>query len=248
MASVPLQIRSKAGRWGTFANTGTEGVYDFSSQLISFNGLEEKHIVAVKNCAPAGRFKVLVLAAHEYTHWLDHVSTIWGRRSLCQFYTAFHARIQNDEYRFAPAIVNAWDEACRIRSDVYFQVLGEQESAERWAMVSTVGVRFNEKGIPNESDPIALARFFNPTIGTGSRNEELIVRTPLSVVALTECTAQAAEYQWIAREKIERGRNTPANPQQWLADLLTDLYLDFGHFCSWAQAPQLTPRRCRSVC
>jgi hypothetical protein len=24
--------------------------------------------------------------------------------------------------------------------------------------------------------------------------------------------------------------------------------LDFGHFCSWATAPHVTPRRCRSVC
>ena len=24
--------------------------------------------------------------------------------------------------------------------------------------------------------------------------------------------------------------------------------LDFGPFCSWATAPRVTPRRCRSVC
>jgi hypothetical protein len=26
------------------------------------------------------------------------------------------------------------------------------------------------------------------------------------------------------------------------------LALNFGHFCSWAPAPHMTPRRCRNVC
>ncbi len=27
-----------------------------------------------------------------------------------------------------------------------------------------------------------------------------------------------------------------------------EVILDFGHFCSWATAPRVMPRRCRSVC
>lgn len=223
MLNLKRRFRDIAERWQAFANIGEDGSYGFTSQLVMLNSVEQAHVSAVMAKRAAGRFKVLHLAAHEYTHWLDHVSTLWGRASLRLFHRAYEATELNDEHEFGPAIVDAWDFVGRIRSDVYFRVLGELGKDTHWAADFSAGLRFSIRGVPDETDPIVFIRFFDPRVSGPSRSS-LIARTPLSVLSLTECTAQAAEFRWISAEAADYGGNTPANPATWLSSLLSSLY------------------------
>lgn len=218
------RFRSQAARWGAFANRGNAGSYSFPSQLVSLDSVEQPHVDAVIASAPAGRFKVLHLAAHEYTHWLDHVATLWGRRSLLTYYAALTARDRNNEYEFGPAIVAAWEDVGRIRSDSYYLVNGPRNVAAPWLSTTSCGVRFDIRGAPDESDPVPFIRYADPALANAPGDAGLIVRTPLSVVALTECTAQAAEHEWIRAEAGRLQGMTPADPERWRQALQSSLY------------------------
>lgn len=187
-------------RWKGFANLGAEAQYDYLSQIISLNGVEASHRQAAESGAPAGRRKVLLPLAHEMTHWLDHISTSWGRRHLVQIVNALHARIENIPAEFY-RIVDASDSLRRLGDHNYYKVVGNQapklSQTRPWLWRVSCGQRFSADGRLDRTSPIIFNSFYAHTIS----HKTLIARVPLSALALTEANAMSAEQDWVRREQ-----------------------------------------------
>lgn len=92
-----------------------EGSYCFSTATVSFESLERRHIdefiqacdlsVARKSLSLQqyqAIAKVMPLATHEYTHFVDSTSTVWGMRLLYKINKAYSCddKRQQDETQF----------------------------------------------------------------------------------------------------------------------------------------------------
>ena len=133
--------------------------------------------------------KILPLAAHEYTHFVDGTSSLWGLR---------HLKLMNDAY------VNSGDRGARedtfrsakvfhdhlrsIRLPSYYTVVNKGSSVERpWRSETSIGRTFNGDGDISPR-PILFSRFLNAS-------GDLIVRSPISNVSILEASAMASELR-----------------------------------------------------
>ena len=128
--------------------------------------------------------------AHELTHWIDLVGTVWGRDYLLSLANAYMAAMGGDETRFGP-LVDHFDDDRRILFPLYYHVVAERPSRHStdrpWSIEYTSGYEFSCDGRINEARPIFFAVFGeNPT-------RRRIARQPLSVGALLETRAIFSE-------------------------------------------------------
>lgn len=179
--------------WQPFRQLQTEGAYNYLTQLITLDALEVAHFEALGDERMlAIEHKTLRLLFHEATHWLDHVSTTWGQRSIVQIINAINARLRNSPPDFwRIALANA--EIYRIHFPKYFTTIEEGIDTERegkpWQAQLTSGLQFGPDGRSRPDRPILFYRFKN-SLGRS------ICRTPISIAALTEANATIAE-SWI---------------------------------------------------
>lgn len=73
-----------------FPNTSTLAYYDFLDQVININSLDLDKLEAIKARSNFEKTKaILPLCQHEYTHWLDNTSTLWGIKFLNTLYKTY---------------------------------------------------------------------------------------------------------------------------------------------------------------
>lgn len=132
------------------------------------------------------RDRIQPLLAHEYTHFLDATSTLWGLRHLQVLDEAFRAFHQREESGFHA--VKALDNHLRtLRLPAYYTFQGPSASADRpWKAQVSIGRRYTASGHIESGVPISFCRFESVT-------GELIVRSPLSPVSLLETSAMSEE-------------------------------------------------------
>ena len=136
--------------------------------------------------------KFLPFLVHEYAHWLDHCSTIWGRRLLIHLYEAMNARQNNieTELKRIPMVRSALHGATQVR---YYTIIADldqiftQQSV--LAVSYTAGIQYDSQGVPNPTRPILFARFAR-VLPTGE--QRFAGRIPFTNLALTEAHAVAA--------------------------------------------------------
>lgn len=222
MSTIRSQQAEMNRVWGGFANLGNEAEYCYLTQIITLNQVEEIHAASLKTDAPAGRRKILLPSAHEFTHWLDHTSTTWGRSHLLSIYNAFHARIANRETGFHH-IVSAFKLVHATRNYHYYRVIGRNAEVLKdnrpWSWDTSCGVRFGADGHPCERDPLLFIRFFVTPLSDSS----LIARVPLSPLTLTEASAVATEQEWVRRE-ASREQGSAVDENQWHQAAFGKLY------------------------
>lgn len=207
--------------WQPFYNLETRAAYDFSLQLVTLDSVCNEILGALRANAPAARYKVLCLGAHEYTHWIDHVSTLWGRNLLYEYYRGLTASEDRNVEEF-PWIVRAFNSINRSTSSPYFFVKGPRSgSPSPWTWTLSLGLRFDALGKLKNKDPIPFVRF-----GKGNPLDEnnLIVRMPISAASICEVRGMAAEYSWITRERNIFSGNTPADPERFAREYGSQLY------------------------
>lgn len=62
-----------------FPNVSTLAYYDFLDQVININSLDLDRLELITSYSNYEKAKaILPLCQHEYTHWLDNTSTLWG--------------------------------------------------------------------------------------------------------------------------------------------------------------------------
>ncbi|GAF58216.1 hypothetical protein JCM18902_990 [Psychrobacter sp. JCM 18902] len=181
------------------------GDYDFSTTIVSLYSSDSKGWVKVKKCLISLQdcisrkesmshdvydtlSKAIPLIFHEYTHFYDCSSTIWGAKYLsmmAQAYTAdnlthggkekdfHHAKKFHDLIRFS-LLPKYYTDKTKITDD-----------SRPWDYRESIGNRFSSSGEVADH-PIVFTWFLN-------KNGEALVRSPISTISLLECAAMAQE-------------------------------------------------------
>jgi hypothetical protein len=192
-----------------FANLEAIGSYDDFSQVVVLDYLDEESFLRLlesfrsctkgdqsakkaalqANYEPTCRF--YSTCVHEFTHWLDHTSTLWGQRQLVFIYNAINAWTnQNEQEFYRIAIANS--ERQRARLATYYTEkykVGQQDLLPApWQFEYGSGLEFGIDGKPRTDRPFIYTVFFN------SSNQP-IIRVPFSMFSLTEANATYAEFK-----------------------------------------------------
>lgn len=127
------------------------------------------------------------LAAHEYTHFIDFSSTIFGLEHLSKLAQAAKTKriYCDDEFSFYPAKQYSNYLKTIRPSEYYNQIFSNNPPQEQWGAVPTSGVYFNSSGKPS-TKPIFFFRFLTP-------DNKQIARSPISLISILESSAMAQE-------------------------------------------------------
>jgi|GEM_PF-1369429 len=201
-----FDFKNRPKKTNCLADVDILGCYDFNTCIISLDSLA-KHDVERLTASAGGRNieavasnlcqltpeqygdirKVLSLAAHEYTHFLDATSTIWGLSHLALMNKAYMSNFKlggkEHEFYWAKRFFNH----CRnIRFPEYYTVVETGvENTRPWSSEVTLGYIFDANGnISNK--PVIFSKFVNA-------EGHLLARSPVSTVSLLEASATAQE-------------------------------------------------------
>lgn len=204
------EFKKKLTMSNPLAQTDILGSFDFFTTIVSLDSVDSNQIGAIAEIVSdydaAFKFKsgeltsdlykalvkVIPLAVHELTHFLDSTSTIWGLRHLVKLNSAYSSDIalggtEEDFYRAK----EFHDYARSLRLPDYYTVIyREVENNLPWQFDMTIGKKFDGTGHPSDF-PIVFSRFKNA-------NNQLLVRSPLSTVSLLEASATSQELWSIA--------------------------------------------------
>jgi len=167
------------------------GSFDFTTCLISLDSINSKDLKVLSDKRykdPKINLKyrkILPLAVHEYTHFIDSTSTIWGFNHLIMMNNAYlsNDRLNKDEKLFFQA-KKFHNHIARIKYPKYYTTVGKVDT-KQWAAYPTIGMLFDNDGqVTDES-----VMFFRFT----SLSKEEIARSPISAVSILEASAMANE-------------------------------------------------------
>jgi hypothetical protein len=199
-------FKQKTKRWNCFSATDTLGSFDFYTSTVSLDALtftdvvsaqgefssflrrkHKDHTATIESNAYTTIEKVLPLASHEYTHFIDATSTIWGLRHLLMMKEAYEAddRKGGTEVGFYRAKI-FYDHIRMLRLPDYYTLRdGLAPNSTPWQYQFSAGRLFTSQGQTSDRT-VVFTRFLNSS-------GDFIVRSPLSTVSLLEASAMAQE-------------------------------------------------------
>lgn len=203
------KLRYHAKNSGIFANLEAIGSYDDFSQMVVLDYLDEESFLQLlesfqsntkgdqnnQKAALQSNYESIArfysTCVHEFTHWLDHTSTLWGQRQLVLIYNAINAwTAQNEQEFYRIAISNS--ERHRARLAIYYTEKYKIDQKETrptpWQYEYGSGLEFGVDGRPRTDRPFVFTVFSN------SSNQP-VIRVPFSMFALTEANATYAEFK-----------------------------------------------------
>lgn len=199
------KIKASSARWNPLRKVDTLGQFDFNTCVVMLDSLESSSVRGIAlsdldsvekiDLATCERLmKALVLAVHEYTHFVDSTSTLWGLRHLRMMHRAYVC-VDNDESKFH-VMRSYYTHLRRLKLPQYYTTVSQQFITDRpWLSRLTTGREFRPDGKPGER-PILFVRFYN-------EKWDPIVRSPISTISLLETGAMAAEME-AARSLLRR--------------------------------------------
>jgi hypothetical protein len=129
---------------------------------------------------------------HEARHWLDLVSTVWGRSYLDLLFRTYDAILTTPDGRTEATFETVLELFDRDRSilfpSYYKYVLPEAQAVspdERWSMLFSTGEKVASNGILDPRQPFIFVRF--------DAGDTHIARQPVTEGSLLEIRALAAE-------------------------------------------------------
>lgn len=197
---MPLsQLKETRSRWALLSKVDQLGAFDFWTFTISLDVLnpQDTKDITVKDLQiPKDKIftieeyeakkRVLSLAVHEYTHFLDATSSLWGMHHLKKI-NACHEMDARDEAQFH-IMKSAYDYMRSIRLPDYYTTIDPKlPTALPWGYHTTSGVRFASDGTVTDR-PIFFMNFLTQT-------KQRIVRSPLSEISLLEASAMSKEIE-----------------------------------------------------
>lgn len=197
---MPLdQLKDTRSRWSILSKVDQLGAIDFWTLTISLDALSPADTVGLSvddlqiqkgrifnYVEYERRKKVLTLAAHEYTHFVDATSSLWGMHHLSNINACHNVDIGNETQYFL--LKHTHDYMRSIRLPAYYTTINRKLPSQRpWRSDVTSGLMFSSDGRVTDR-PIIFVNFLTTD---GSR----IVRSPLSVVSLLEASAMAKEIE-----------------------------------------------------
>lgn len=190
-------------------NYGVLGHFDFFSTIITLNSLNNNDLEGLfPHIRELNEFyfgdgtkginfdlykklsKLNPLAFHEYTHFIDFTSTLWGMKFLKLMddgYQIIRQPQPGDEENFFKA-KQFFDFVRHIRLPKYYtEITNNNQNKKPWLYKESIGHKFDQQGhITNE--PIIFIRFMNS-------NGELLARSPISALSILECSSTAQEIE-----------------------------------------------------
>jgi len=180
-----------------FPNFNVDGFYDFYSQVIILNSKNEDDVRRLKEATESGEkltiyqeiIKILPLMHHEYAHWIDHCSTLWGMQFLYELWDCYTTQLRengkNGEENEYYKKINLLDKFVKIKFPFYYSTKGKSIDNKRWNYEYSVGKLFDKTGRPSNY-PIFFSRFKDSA-------GQLIARQPISLSSLLETSATYQE-------------------------------------------------------
>lgn len=173
-----------------FPVTKVSAYYDPLSQIINLSKYDKDDFVNLDLSNPtADDIDKISLFEHEFTHWLDHVSTLWGQQNLVLIYNALNARANEDINEF-------WRVkhlTTSFRGDDFYDYFTEEYKRNNdiirnpWRYQISSGIRFSENGKPEYNKPILFLRL-------NCFDDIPLLRVPISVASILETNAINAEF------------------------------------------------------
>lgn len=193
------QLKKTRSRWSILSKVDQLGAIDFWTLTISLDSLNPKetldlsvndlkiHKTKIFDFPEyERRKKVLTLVVHEYTHFVDITSSLWGMHHLNYINSCHSVNIKDENEYFI--LKNSFDYMRSIRLPQYYTTIDRKLSSDRpWRSQVSSGVTFSSDGKITDR-PIIFVNFFT------AENKRL-VRSPLSVVSLLEASAMAKEIE-----------------------------------------------------
>ena len=200
-----IEFKNKSSRLNPLSQVDINGSFDFYTSLVSLDALSAKDVQGMHNSFHEESFaeiigrgaltpdqylwakKILPLATHEYTHFLDATSTLWGFRHLGLMNDAYLSSDSrgSSESQFSKA-KRFYDHCRRLRLPTYYTTVNSSaENIRPWQSSITIGFLFSTDGVPTK-EPILFSRFSNA-------RGDLLCRSPVSTVSLLEASAMAQE-------------------------------------------------------
>lgn len=164
-----------------FPNTSTLAYYDFLDQVININSLDLEKLKQHKKLSNFQKTtSVLPLCQHEYTHWLDSTSTIWGINFLNVLYKTYDIEDYREFINGNIDYLNLNKLILRMRSHHLHIKNHSTENTIPWAY------RYEYK-IIKETYVQPVVHFLNKD------THEVICSVPMSTLSILESSATAQE-------------------------------------------------------
>ncbi len=177
--------------YGRLLEADTLGSFDFFTCIICLDSIDsgcfENMMEARKNEDYLYLSKLVPLLVHEFTHFIDSTSTVWGMNHLRKMNDAYCSNdgkggSENDFYKAKLFL----DHVRSLRLPSYYTLVEENNRSSRpWQSNITMGKQFDLDGKVSEV-PILFSRFTN-------HRGELLARSPVSTVSLLEASAMSVE-------------------------------------------------------
>lgn len=133
----------------------------------------------------------LSILYHEFTHHVDHISTLWGQKNIYKLFDAVNGRLSLDEKKFYK-IIDLKKTEQQLHYDQYYteqyNIIPWKTGNGNWKWILTTGFKFTDNGLPNENDPIFFIRF-------ATNDDKNLVRVPFSVASLLETNSTKEEIK-----------------------------------------------------
>lgn len=184
----PDQISQRKNRINILKNIDLLGQFDFQNLIITLDSLSSKDIeFMLENSSFEISKKILPLVHHEYTHFLDTTSTLWGLNHLLLMQNAYSIdyRQHGEERNFYHGKI-FFDYLKRIKLPDYYNQIGKGDNHNtEWKKINSIGILFSQNG-RTSTTPIVFTNFI-------SANGDFIARSPFSDLSLLECRATYQE-------------------------------------------------------
>lgn len=192
------EFRTLRDRWNCFSKVDSLASLDFYTLTICLESINPDEITGISLADIDGRGKphvsmleyerlkkVLPLVMHEFAHYYDGTSTLWGMQHLSMLNQAATVPASNESEFYR--LKRLYDHVRRFKLPSYYTTVEKgTKPSQPWGLTLTGGREFTSEGTLSPR-PIVFGRFFNS-------EHEPIVRSPISILSLLETSAMETEF------------------------------------------------------
>lgn len=186
------KFKNKLKSYNRILEMDTLGSFDFFNCMICLDSVDNSRFEEYKTALVSNNnypvlLKIMPLAVHEITHFIDCTSTVWGMNYLMKMNEAYCSNNTTDgaEYEFYKA--KSFLEYIRsLRLPKYYTEIYKSKSPDRpWSSSITMGKQFDLNGKIADK-PVIFSKFYNA-------QGDILVRSPISTISILEASAMSNE-------------------------------------------------------
>lgn len=199
-----------------FPNLSTEGYYNFFNQTIVLNKFDKENLTKLQTIPSYEKFKKFTsLAIHEYTHYIDSFSTLWGIDFLFNLYNVYFI----DDIKEVPKSIHLKNIFKHLKTIETHNYYTKFESLDM--IKNTIPWKYSYSLMIDNGYPFIKIQFRN------KNNDSIVCNTPVSLLSIIESSAMSQEILSIiaaapALLKYDDFEKTITNYKNYL--LLYNLY------------------------